>query len=146
MNSLEGTKRYLFNLYLPKDDGGTTEIDVVFLHDSGMYVFESKNYSGWIFGTETQKNWTQTLPMGPGKSRITSYNVCYTKLLRAFPHEQFHDVYDYVEEGAGSTIFYNKTTYTGETSEPANKGEYFEVTAEFSTPPETFKQGEIVLV
>ncbi len=64
----------------------------------------------------------------------------------AFPHEQFHDVYDYVEEGAGSTIFYNKTTYTGETSEPANKGEYFEVTAEFSTPPETFKQGEIVPV
>lgn len=31
------------------------------LHDSGIYVFESKNYSGWIFGSETQKNCTQTL-------------------------------------------------------------------------------------
>ena len=39
------------------------------LHDSGLYVFESKNYSGCIFGTETQKNWTQTLPMGKGKSK-----------------------------------------------------------------------------
>ena len=69
LNGLEGHKMYLFNLYLPKDNGETTELDVVLLHDSGMYVFESKNYSGWIFGTETQKNWTQTLPMGRGKSQ-----------------------------------------------------------------------------
>jgi hypothetical protein len=69
LNGLEGHKKYLFNLYLPKDNGETTELDVVLLHDSGMYVFESKNYSGWIFGTETQKNWTQTLPMGRGKSQ-----------------------------------------------------------------------------
>lgn len=69
LSSLEGNKRYLFNVYLPKDNGETTELDVVLLHDSGMYVFESKNYSGWIFGTETQKNWTQTLPMGRGKSQ-----------------------------------------------------------------------------
>ncbi len=92
LNSLEGTKRYLFNLYLPKDDGGTTEIDVVFLHDSGMYVFESKNYSGWIFGTETQKNWTQTLPMGPGKSqKIHFYNPImqnrsHIKWLQSYLH------------------------------------------------------------
>ncbi|NLK22184.1 MAG: NERD domain-containing protein [Epulopiscium sp.] len=26
-----------------------------------MYVFESKNYSGWIFGNEKDKNWTQML-------------------------------------------------------------------------------------
>ncbi|OJU09481.1 MAG: hypothetical protein BGN88_10110 [Clostridiales bacterium 43-6] len=55
---------FLFNLYLPKGDGKTTEIDVVFIHTSGIYVFESKNYSGWIFGTESQKQWTQTLPTG----------------------------------------------------------------------------------
>jgi hypothetical protein len=34
------------------------------IHSSGIYVFESKNYSGWIFGSENQKNWTQTLPSG----------------------------------------------------------------------------------
>lgn len=54
--------RFLFNLYLPKSDGSTTEIDVVMLHESGIYVFESKNYSGWIFGSEWQQNWTQTFP------------------------------------------------------------------------------------
>ena len=61
---LDGNKRFLFNCYTPKDDGTTSEVDVILLHSSGIYVFESKNYSGWIFGTETQKMWTQTFPNG----------------------------------------------------------------------------------
>ncbi|MCL2718344.1 MAG: NERD domain-containing protein [Lachnospiraceae bacterium] len=61
---LSGTKKFLFNCYIPKDDGTTSEIDVILLHSSGIYVFESKNYSGWIFGTETKKMWTQTFPNG----------------------------------------------------------------------------------
>jgi len=41
----------------------------------GIFVFESKNYSGWIFGSEEQKNWTQVLPAGRGKSnKIYFYN------------------------------------------------------------------------
>ena len=61
---LEGNKRFLFNCYLPKKDGTTSEVDVILLHSSGIYVFESKNYSGWIFGTETQSMWTQTFKNG----------------------------------------------------------------------------------
>jgi Nuclease-related domain len=49
------------NLYLPKSSGETTEIDLIMLSEKGIYVFESKNYSGWIFGDEKNKNWTQTL-------------------------------------------------------------------------------------
>jgi hypothetical protein len=56
--------KFLFNCYLPKNNGETTEIDVLMIHSSGIYAFESKNYSGWIFGSENQKNWTQTLPSG----------------------------------------------------------------------------------
>ena len=56
--------KFLYNCYLSKDNGETTEIDVLMIHKSGIYVFESKNYSGWIFGSEHQKNWTQTLPSG----------------------------------------------------------------------------------
>lgn len=32
-------------------------------------VFESKNYSGWIFGKEFQRNWYQVLPVGRNRSR-----------------------------------------------------------------------------
>lgn len=54
--------RFLFNLYIPKTNGGTSEIDVVMICSKGIFVLESKNYSGWIFGNEAQKNWCQTLP------------------------------------------------------------------------------------
>lgn len=60
--------KFLFNCYLPKDNGETTEVDVILINDHGIFVFESKNYSGWIFGNEKSKTWTQTLPQGKGKS------------------------------------------------------------------------------
>lgn len=63
----EGAK-FLFNVYIPKENGETTEIDVLMISRKGIFVFESKNYSGWIFGSERQKNWYQTLPAGKGKS------------------------------------------------------------------------------
>lgn len=60
--------KFLFNCYLPKENSETTEIDVILINTNGIYVFESKNYSGWIFGDEKGKYWTQTLPQGRGRS------------------------------------------------------------------------------
>ena len=60
--------KFLFNCYLPKDDGTTSEIDVILIHSTGIFVVESKNYSGWIFGNEKSKMWTQTLSNGRGRS------------------------------------------------------------------------------
>lgn len=90
LNKLDGNKKYLFNCYIPKEDGLTTEIDVILLHESGVYVFESKNYSGWIFGTETQRQWTQVLPAGRGKSHKEYFmnpiiqNKVHLKWLKAY--------------------------------------------------------------
>lgn len=61
LEKLDGHNKLMTNLYLPKKDGSTTEIDLIMLSETGIYVFESKNYSGWIFGDEKNKNWTQTL-------------------------------------------------------------------------------------
>ncbi|MDT8862129.1 NERD domain-containing protein [Alkalihalobacillus sp. MEB130] len=55
-------KRLMTNLYIPNKDGKITEIDLLLITETGLYVFESKNYSGWIFGDERYKNWTQTFP------------------------------------------------------------------------------------
>ena len=60
--------RFLFNVYIPRDDT-TTEIDVLMIHHTGLYVLESKNYDGWIFGTDTNTNWIQSLPQGHTVSR-----------------------------------------------------------------------------
>lgn len=58
---LTGDKKWLFNAYLPRSKSRTTEIDVMLFHSSGIYVFESKNYKGWIFGSETRRIWTQCI-------------------------------------------------------------------------------------
>lgn len=59
--------RFLFNLYIPKKNG-TTELDVVMIAHSGIFVIESKNFNGWIFGNESNKQWTQTLKGRGGTS------------------------------------------------------------------------------
>lgn len=66
--------KFLFNCYLPKDNSETSEIDVMMVYKSGIYVFESKNYSGWIFGSESNKMWTQTLPNGRTSRKEKFYN------------------------------------------------------------------------
>lgn len=69
LDRLEGNNKILVNLYLPQKDGTTTEVDLVMINNKGVHVFESKNYSGWIFGNETNKYWTQVL-IGGKKNRF----------------------------------------------------------------------------
>lgn len=73
-NYEEDGAKFLFNCYLPKENGQTTEVDVIMVHRSGVYVFESKNYSGWIFGSEQQKFWTQNLPNGRRSHKERFFN------------------------------------------------------------------------
>ena len=54
------TYRRLHNVTLNTPDG-TTQIDHVFLSRYGIFVLETKNMSGWIFGSEKQAQWTQKL-------------------------------------------------------------------------------------
>lgn len=50
------------DLYLPRPDGkGTTQLDHVVVSTCGIFVIETKNYKGWIYGSEKQKQWTQTI-------------------------------------------------------------------------------------
>lgn len=63
--------KVLRNIYLPKDNGETSEVDVVFITPKGIFVFESKNYSGWIFGDEKSQKWTVMLP---NKQKNQFYN------------------------------------------------------------------------
>lgn len=60
--------KFLFNIYVPKSNGDTTEIDLLLICSRGLFVIESKNYGGWIFGNESNRNWTQIFPKGRGRS------------------------------------------------------------------------------
>ena len=63
--------KVLKNVYLPKENGETSEVDIIFITQKGIFVFESKNYSGWIFGDEKGKTWTAMLP---NKQKNQFYN------------------------------------------------------------------------
>ena len=71
-----GYKGYtLRNIYVPYH-GKVTEIDVLYITVKGIIVVESKNYSGYIFGSESQQQWTSTLRAGRygGSNKFNFYN------------------------------------------------------------------------
>ena len=58
---LDKTKyKLLKNITLPTDDG-STQIDHIIVSEFGIFVIETKNMKGWIFGSENQKTWTQKI-------------------------------------------------------------------------------------
>ncbi len=83
LKQLRGGKiRILQNMYLPKNkNGDTTEIDIVMIRNSGIYVIESKNYSGWIFGSGEGSTWTQCLGGGKNIHRYYFQNPVYQNKL-----------------------------------------------------------------
>ena len=50
----------LNNVTLPTTDG-TTQIDHILVSRYGIYVIETKDYSGWIFGDLKSPQWTQVI-------------------------------------------------------------------------------------
>jgi len=67
----------LRNLYLPLADGSTTEIDLLYISRRGIFVIESKNYSGYVFGNDHDQNWTVTLYTGRdwfGRKKVAKHS------------------------------------------------------------------------
>lgn len=52
--------RSLHNVTLPTPDG-TTQIDHVIVSRYGIFVIETKHMKGWIFGSEHDAQWTQSI-------------------------------------------------------------------------------------
>lgn len=63
-------KAIFHDLYIRKPSGEYTQVDVVVATKAGIIVFEVKDYSGWIFGNEHQRYWTQVLAYGREKHRF----------------------------------------------------------------------------
>ena len=48
------------DIYVKKDEE-FTQLDHIVLSKFGIFVIETKNYQGWIFGNDNQKFWTQVI-------------------------------------------------------------------------------------
>ncbi|WP_370030323.1 nuclease-related domain-containing protein [Flavobacterium sp. 28YEA47A] len=87
------------DLYVKKYNGNFSQIDLVVATKAGIIVFEVKDYSGWIFGTGYQSQWTQVLAYGQRKYRF--YNPILQnnkhisdlrKTLRQFENIPFYSI------------------------------------------------------
>lgn len=55
---------YIIQNLMLETPTGTTQLDFTVVSAFGIFVIEVKNYSGWIFGSPDQANWTQSLKGG----------------------------------------------------------------------------------
>ena len=54
------------------EENKSSQIDHILFHTSGIYVIETKNFSGRIYGKESDKTWTQVLAKGKVKNKFYS--------------------------------------------------------------------------
>ncbi len=57
----------IHDLVFADKEGHTCQIDHICINSRGIWVIETKNYAGRIYGSENQQNWTQVLAYGKEK-------------------------------------------------------------------------------
>lgn len=107
----------LHDVTLPTPDG-TTQIDHVFVSRYGVFVVETKNYSGWIFGGPQQSTWTQKIYRTTHKfQNPLRQNYKHIKALEALldiPAAKLHSVVVFVGNGAFRSPMPPNVTYGGD--------------------------------
>ena len=58
------------DVIIPTKSGQTTQIDHIYFSKVGVFVIETKNYSGRVYGDEKQTYWTQVLAYGNTKNKL----------------------------------------------------------------------------
>ncbi len=100
--ALDGdTYRDLNNVTISTSNG-TTQIDHIIVSRYGIFVIETKNMEGWIFGDEKQSHWTQSLYGKKFRFQNPLHqNYRHIKALEEFlglPPSHFHSVVCFVGE------------------------------------------------
>lgn len=77
-NTIEN-EQYVINNLILVNDGKSVQIDHIVINPRGIFVIETKNYSGEIYGSESQREWSQVLAYGKVKNKLYLLNaIAYT--------------------------------------------------------------------
>lgn len=94
------------NVTLPTEDG-TTQIDHIIVSKYGVFVVETKNMKGWIFGGAKQPQWTQKLYRHSSKFQNPLHqNFKHVKTLQSLLNlrdEQVHSLVVFVGDSTFKT-------------------------------------------
>lgn len=99
-----GKNNVFTNVYLDNENTDQTEVDVIAVTNHGVYVFEMKNYSGYVYGSEYDKTWTQVL------NRFSKYKF-YNPLRQNYAHTKAVENYLEIDEAhtVPVIVFSNKS-------------------------------------
>jgi len=104
------------NVTIPTEDG-TTQIDHIIVSRFGVFVVETKNMKGWVFGSERQKTWTQQIYKSKHRFQNPLHqNYKHTKTLEAalgLAHEKMISVVVFVGDSTFKTAMPENVTYGG---------------------------------
>ncbi len=104
------------NVTLPTEDG-TTQIDHILVSSKGIFVLETKNMKGWIFGSEKQRQWTQKVFKHTSKFQNPLHqNYKHTKTLSScldIPDSKIFSVIVFVGDSEFKTEMPENVTYAG---------------------------------
>lgn len=93
---LHGVYRLLNDVTIPNNRGSTTQIDHIILSIFGIFVVETKYYSGWIFGSAKSKRWTQVVYREKNSFQNPLHqnygHICALADLLGIPKNKFHGV------------------------------------------------------
>lgn len=121
LEKIPGCRKLLYNVYVPigktyvdkqgKTHKAFTELDIVLIHERGIFVIESKRYQGWIFGTDHQYRWTISYRNG---SKIQfrnpiGQNEHHIETIRAWMQSKFQGQFSIQE-----ISFINLVVFSGE--------------------------------
>jgi len=111
-------KRYhlIKDVTLPTEDGGTTQIDLIIVSPYGVFVVETKNMRGWIFGGERQKTWTQKFHKKTFKFQNPLHqNYKHVKTLQKLIELEDNQIFSVV-------VFVGESTFKTEMPPNVNRG------------------------
>lgn len=104
------------NVTLPTEDG-STQIDHIIVSKYGVFVVETKNMKGWIFGNPNQKTWTQKIYKNTNKFQNPLHqNYKHTKTLESLlglNDQQIHSVIVFIGDSTFKTDMPENVTYGG---------------------------------
>lgn len=108
----------VFNDIYLEIKGYSTQIDHVVISRYGVFIIETKNYTGWIFGNDTSEYWTQTIYENKYQLRNPlKQNYAHLKTLQSifgieerfyFPIVAFHDRATLKCEANGNVMYFSE--------------------------------------
>lgn len=81
-NTIEGVQ-YILNNSIFESERATLQIDHIVINQHGVFVIETKNYSGMIYGQVDEEKWTQVWVNNP------TNNVFYNPIMQNDAHAKY---------------------------------------------------------